>query len=159
MFWVTSAPVVAELPFGASPPPSVRPLRHLSAEELLQAIDQGLGDTQERLTWLRWHAWWAVNQVRRAEVRNPQPVAVGDFPSGSPQRANLEALVATMGAGSTETLLLKVEALRELSRFDEAQALLDSPALAVRRRQVDAVFIADRIRLRDALVVVLPVEP
>lgn len=159
MFWLTSARVVAEVPFGASPPPSVRPVRHLSADELLQAIDQGLGDTPDRLLRLRLHAWWAVNQVRRAEVRNPQPVAVGDFPPGSPQRANLEALVATMNNEGPETLLLKVEALRELSRFDEAQALLESPALAVRRRRADVAIIAERVRLRDALVVMLPVEP
>lgn len=158
-FWVWSAKVVAELPFFEPRPAAMVPVRHLTAAEYLQAIAQGLGDTPTNLDWLRRGAWWASNHARRAQGRGALVITVSDFPAGSPERANLEALVDMLEDGHGVDLFIKVDALRQLERFEEAQALLDSRMPLEPRFDAWANALADRIRLRDAVLVMLPPLP
>lgn len=165
IFWVESAKVLGEVaPWGdalASMPPGwvkAPAVRHLRGDEYLQAIADGLGDTPDRLGYLRRGAWWEANHSRRPRGTAQAPVGASDFAPDSPDRANLEALLATLDESNANQLLTKVEVLRELARFDEAQALLASPLLSEARLQAYVKLIGERIRLRDARVAQFPAK-
>ncbi|MDR7332247.1 hypothetical protein [Roseateles asaccharophilus] len=165
IFWVSSAKVLGSLaPWrdgAASAPPSWRraaTVRELTGDEFLQAIDQGLGDTPDKLSHLRHRAWWAANLTHRPRSEGAAPVAASDFAPGSAARANLEALAAAQDESNPEQRLTKAEALRELGRFDEAGQLLDSGHFKDSRLQPWVTLIQERIRLRDARVARLKLE-
>lgn len=165
IFWIESAKVLGEIgPWGepkASMPQGwtkAPRVRHLKGGEYLQAISAGLGDTPERIAYLRRSAWWEANHARRPRGQAQSPVEASDFAPGSPDRDNLEALLPTLDESNAQQLLMKVEVLRELARFEEAQALLDRPLLAEPRLQVWVRLIGERIRLRDARVAQLPTK-
>lgn len=165
-FWVDSAKVLGSIdPWraeAASPPPqawrNAPTTRELTGEELLQAIAQGLGDTPERLSHLRHRAWWAANQAHRPSADGQAPTSTSDFPPGSASRANLEALATELDEADVEQLLTKIEVLRELARFDEAERLLSNEKLGDERLKRWVSLIGERVRLRDARVAKLKAE-
>lgn len=165
IFWVSSAKVVGSMPPWRDPAASeprawkdAPAVRELTGEEFQQAIAQGLGDTPQKLSYLRHRAWWAANQAHRPSADGQAPTAASDFPPGSAARANLEALVAELDESDAEQLLTKIEALRELARFDEAEQLLKSDKLADARLKPWVALIGERVRLRDARVAKLKTE-
>lgn len=112
--------------------------------ELLWAIEHGLGDTPERAQKLRRRLWWAGNHPDRGSThKNPMTpeqthdnqVALLDLTRSSPDES--------------ATLLIQAELLRQLQRFDEALAILNSPALA---NDPLAIIIADNARLENTKV-------
>jgi hypothetical protein len=164
-FWVSSAKVVGSiapwLEVAASEPQAWKDapaVRDLTGEEFLQAIAQGLGDSPEKLGYLRRRAWWAANQAHRQDSDGQAPTATSDFVQGSAARANLEALAAGLDETNAEELLTKIEALRELARFEEADKLLQSDKLSDERLKPWVLLIGDRVRLRDARVAKLKTE-
>jgi hypothetical protein len=66
--------------------------------------------------YLRMHAWWAANDARR---RSALPAPFSDE-----EVRNLEGLIELLDESLNEDRLMKAEALRELSRFEEALRLL-----------------------------------
>lgn len=164
IFWVSSATQVGELsPWesSASAPKAwveAPVVQHLSGEALLQAIAQGLGDTPERLAYLRLRAWWAANRGRHAAEVPGEPVTVSDFPAGSADRANLEALAGALDEQVPHQRLLKAEALRELARFEEAERLLNSTSLDDPQLRAFVTTIRQRTAVRDARVAPVKTE-
>lgn len=164
-FWVSSAKVMGSMPpwrdASASEPQGWKdaaPVRELTGEEFQQAIAQGLGDTPQKLSYLRHRAWWAANQAHRRDSDDQAPTATSDFAPGSAARANLEALAAELDETDPEQLLTKIEALRELARFDEAEKLLKSDKLTDGKLKRWVSLIGERVRLRDARVAKLKTE-
>lgn len=165
-FWVSSAKVVGSIPpwrdeSASAPPQAWReapPIRELTGEEFLQAVAQGLGDTPQKLSYLRHRAWWAANQAYRPATDGQAPTATSDFATGSAARANLEALAAELDETDAEQLLTKIEVLRELARFEEADKLLKSDKLKDERLKRWVALIGERVRLRDARVAKLKTE-
>ena len=159
IFWIASAKVVGEIsPWGgeaASAPPAwkrAESVRALRGDEFLEAIAQGLGDSDNKLSYLRRRAWWDANHARRPRVEPGPPVAESDFAPGSAARANLEALVASMDESNPDQLLFKAEGLRQLARFGEAEKLLQSDKLTDPRMQAFVTAVKARTLLHDARV-------
>ncbi|HEY0955178.1 MAG TPA: hypothetical protein VGE36_10500 [Roseateles sp.] len=164
IFWVSSANRVGSIPpWGAeaSTPQAWRnaqAVRDLKGEEFLLAIAQGLGDTPDKLNYLRRQAWWEANHAHRPRGDEAGPAAASDFAPGTAARANLEALAAAQDEAQPEQRLTKAEALRELGQFDEAARLLDDDRLKDARLQRWVALMQERIRLRDARVAKLKTE-
>ncbi|HEY1129898.1 MAG TPA: hypothetical protein VGF12_10875 [Roseateles sp.] len=163
-FWVSSAQVVGRFQPGQRHPAPPQAwldapvVRALTGDEFLQAIAQGLGETADRLSHLRHRVWWEANHAHRRATEVQDPTSESDFPPGSATRANLEALLASLEESDPEQLLTKIEALRELARFDEADRLLASAALQDGPLQPWVRLIRERVRLRDARVTRLKTE-
>ncbi len=127
-------------------------------EDCYRALDQGLGDTPEREKRLRLRAWHRHNDALRGVVLDSLGLPEIAHPRACPcgrWRDNLEALVPLLAAEvAEEERLLAAEALRELGRFEEARALLESlrePRLA----RIRDLLLA-RCRARDAQLFELP---
>lgn len=71
---------------------------------------------REKERYLRLRAWWAGNDPRRQSDRA--------LPMSDDEIANLRALLPFLDEADENDRLMKAEALRELSMFPEAQALL-----------------------------------
>lgn len=164
IFWVSTAKTVGSMPpWGAEADTpqawrNAQTVRDLREEEFLLAIAQGLGDTPEKLNYLRRQAWWEANHAHRPRGDAAPPAAASDFAPGTPARANLEALAAAQDEAQPEQRLTKAEALRELGQFDEAARLLDDDRLKDARLQRWVTMIRERIQLRDARVAKLKLE-
>ena len=84
-----------------------------------RALASGMGNTRDKLFYLRLRFWWAANDPFRDGGTDAQlPEDFGE---------NLEALAAMMDPAKPEDALMVAEAWRQLGRFDEAAALLDRP--------------------------------
>jgi len=83
-----------------------------------EAIDRGLGSDQERELALRVLAWWRGNDRFRKDAARDR------YPTDRRAIRNIERLVDLCGDGNHEILLTRVEALRQLGRFDEASETL-----------------------------------
>ncbi len=85
--------------------------------DYLHATRNGTGDTKERMRYIRMRLWWRGNdRIRRKECTQlPQE-----------HLENLAELVSLLSEDDAYQKLMKAEVLRELSRFDEAQRLLES---------------------------------
>lgn len=80
------------------------------------AISNGTADTEEKLRYVRMRLWWTGNdRVRRGEITK--------LPKEHIQ--NLSELASLLSEKDPNQRLMKAEVLRELSRFDEALALLE----------------------------------
>lgn len=87
-------------------------------ETYLEALKlQGLSTDEER--YIRFRLWWGWNDVRR-----DSGVAT---PLTEQEAENLEKLIPMLDVSTQIGLLAKAEALRELGRFDECIALIDTP--------------------------------
>lgn len=88
-----------------------------TADDYRWALENGLGNREDRLFHLRVQLWWTSNTRRR----------MGHQTSLLPyERENLEAILSILRKRppTSENTLVEVEILRELSRFSEAVALL-----------------------------------
>jgi hypothetical protein len=86
-----------------------------SLDDYFALIANGAGDPQkERYTRLR--AWWAGNDQRRTNA--------SEIPMSPLEVENLTAFAHTLDESDSNELVMKAEAMRELSRFDDALSLL-----------------------------------
>jgi hypothetical protein len=171
IFWVEDAVVLGKI---AIPGDGTQPsawekavaARFLSEEEYLDAVATGVATTPKRLVQLRILAWRAANdcalgrgQYRAYRQQGPSapalPCRLPTFPEGSRARGNLEALVDVFHVEGDNALLLRVEMLRELGRFAEAQTLL---ATAPASSAQIAHWMQDRINRKDDKVAVLDLK-
>jgi hypothetical protein len=103
---------------------------NLSAEDYRSAIEAGLAQPgTHREIALRTRYWWALNDRRRHNTEDTPTLGDGTF------QTNLDALARALGAAiergdfsnreeGLQLALQLAEALRELSRFDDALQLL-----------------------------------
>lgn len=156
MFWVASARVLGHLQaglHGEDPTWVAAPVvRALAGEEFLEALAAGLGDTPQRERYLRLRAWWSANAGFRQVGTPAATPGMSDFPSGSPARANLEALAPLLDEDQLPDRLLKAELMRQLARFDEAQALLPTEPPQDAGARARWSLIRERLAARDARV-------
>ena len=161
-FWVDEAKEVGKIDFGddnSNVPDEwkqAKRIRFLTVEEYLEAIEKGMGRTQEEKLHLRHLAWWAANDPLRKESDNTAQKS--PFLPGTKARKNLEQLVTEswlnqipiqssffknlyfylsklFSRSSLKRLtvtdpnkrLMKAEALRQLGRFEEALTTLQAP--------------------------------
>lgn len=127
-YWVADAPVLGEIqPVAGQPIPqkwaAARSVSPLTAGELLQALDAGLGTDPAREQRLRILAWWAANDARRPPAFEPDRVIERPLPIEA--EANLHRLFDLLDPDDPEDRLFKAEAARELGSFSAAAALLE----------------------------------
>ena len=84
--------------------------------DYFEAIENGVGDTTEKLRYLQVRLWWAGNDVIR---KNP------DKSLPEKHLKNLEALEVLLDEDDPDERLMRAEVCRELGKFDEARQLLD----------------------------------
>ncbi len=88
-------------------------------KDYFAAIDSKLANTDEKRTYIRTRIWWLGNdKIRRRKASELPPKHI----------RNLKALVLLPleDDPEPEQILMRADALRELSRFDEALALLEA---------------------------------
>ncbi len=127
-YWVADAPVLGEIESVAGQPipqkwAAARPVPALTAGELLQALDAGLGSDPAREQRLRILAWWAANDDRRPPAFEPDKVVHTQLPVEA--EANLRRLYDLLDPANPEDRLFKAEAARELGAFTAAAVLLE----------------------------------
>jgi hypothetical protein len=123
-------------------------MQRLDEAGYLEALAQGLATTPEQELELRIHAWWRGNDPHR-KLEGPDR-----HPSTPEAIANAERLIELTNEGEHELVLFRAEALRELGRFEEAQASLYglcsdyapareklSELIAARSRDLDVLFL------------------
>jgi hypothetical protein len=123
-------------------------MQRLDESGYLEALEQGLATTPEQELELRIHAWWRGNDRHRKLDTSDR------YPSTPAAIANAERLIELTNDGEHELVLFRAEALRELGRFEEAQAALYglcsdyapareklSELIAERSRDLDVLFI------------------
>ncbi len=155
-YWVADAPVLGEVEPGAGQPlPSdwvaALPVRALQADELLLALEAGLGRDPAREQQLRILSWWAANDARRPPAFEPDLEL--DTPLPPEAEANLRSLFDLLDPAEPEARLFKAEAARELGEFAAAATLLASELPA--RYQTSAARIRELAQKGDHLVRVL----
>lgn len=117
-------------------------------DEYYRALDLGLAGTAEEERTVRVLAWWRANDGER----NGEQRASRSAPAAARWKKNLEALVFLVAEEDDGERLMKAELLRELGRFDVAQAVLDqitSPNVAGVVRQFRALCDARDTRVRE----------
>lgn len=97
---------------------SPTPVHYLEALE-----SQNLSTDEER--YIRFRLWWLWNDVRR-----DSGVAT---PLTDQEVQNLESLMLLLDGAKQNDILAKAEALRELGRFNECIALIDTPVVRTER--------------------------
>lgn len=89
-----------------------------SEADYLAALTSGIANTEEKMRYVRKRLWWTGNdRIRRGDAQPLSEVHV----------RNLEALALLLPEADPINRLMKAEAMRELSRFDEALSLLAKP--------------------------------
>jgi hypothetical protein len=124
-FWFNDAKRVGEIELFAlddSVPPEWRAVPDaivLDEEKLLDAIDNGLGNSPERNKYLRLSAWHAFNDRFRGDEPSQK------FDLGNRQRANMEELENLFQwSEEWDDLFILVEVCRQLGKFEKAQNFL-----------------------------------
>jgi hypothetical protein len=97
---------------------AVAEIEALDENSYYEAIDGGLGSDHERELALRVLTWWRGNDRFRKDA------AQGRYPTDRRAIRNIERLVDLCAEGDHEILLTRVEALRQLGRFEEASETL-----------------------------------
>lgn len=121
VFWSDECEEVGQI--GLSADHEIKPeWRHLDfAEEpterdYIDVISNGFADTEKKLRYVRTRLWWAGNdRIRRKEIDR----------LSDEHLKNLHALVVILAEDKDDQRLMKAEALRELSRFNDALRLLE----------------------------------
>jgi hypothetical protein len=136
VYWTETASAVSD----RTPPPeaeagrvAVPPLLIEALDEhfCFEALDAGLAPTPEYELALRVLTWWRGNDQFRKSA------ASGRFPTDPRAIRNLERLVELCTEGDHEVLLTRVEALRQLGRFDDASDALSGLCKRLRRRRCE----------------------
>ncbi|MCC6784594.1 MAG: hypothetical protein IT457_17245 [Planctomycetes bacterium] len=117
-------------------------------QDYYRALRNGLANGLSEERDVRIEAWWRSNDPAR------YPDAHADAPHAGPgeREANLRALIPLLDESESQWLIMKAEALRELSRFDEALALLDridEPALRAAAARIRTLCVAREASLKE----------
>jgi hypothetical protein len=153
-FWVSDAKEVGEISWGddSNVPKKwklAKRIRFLTAAEYLEAIEMGMGRTPEQKLHLRLFAWWAANDPLR-QAQPDKTAQKSPFLQGSNARKNLEQLVKLLLVTEPNQRLMKAEALRQLSRFEEALKILQAPLPKEFTKVVN--WMRRLVKARDSLV-------
>lgn len=92
----------------------------LSLNELAEAIEKGMGNTNEREIYLRIQYWHNANHLRR----NTAPTFLLDKDNQTLVQ-NLHRLLELLDDNNANQRLYKAEIFRELGRFDESETMLN----------------------------------
>jgi hypothetical protein len=128
-YWVEDAQKLGELELSSGQPvpakwAAAQPIQALNANELLLALEAGLGSDPRREQQLRILAWWAANDIRRPPAFEPKREF--NTPLSPEAKANLQRLFDLLDPDDPAGRLFKAEAARELGDFSTATALLAS---------------------------------
>lgn len=114
-------------------------------QDYFSALDAGMGDTPQKLRYLRTRLWWVGNDpIRQSPVHTLPP----------PHLDNLARLALVLSDDDPQQRLLKAEVFRELGFFKDALALLESDSFG--ELQENAMFIALRCRAEEPQVARFP---
>lgn len=122
LFWADECEKVGQLdPFRGAKEKSEDWSRLEYAEEpseadYFAALSSGIADTDNKIRYLRMRLWWTGND--RIRCGESQQLTDAHF-------RNLEAFSVLLSDSDHNQRLMKAEAMRELSRFDEALSLLN----------------------------------
>lgn len=143
LLWLDELDVVGEIePVGKSIEfPEARDYRSPSFNEYLAMLETGISHKNKKL-YLHIRAWWAGNDMRRLDLQR--------IPLSEDETNNLTSLAELLDISDDNDRIMKVEALRELGRFEEAASLLESPF--AESFEAVAGFIKTLISEQDALV-------
>jgi hypothetical protein len=97
--------------------PAIEPLDETG---LFQALAQGIAHSPELELELRVAIWWRGNDVFRGA---DAPVG---YATSTEATSNMERFIEMMSDGAEDLLLFRSEALRQLGRFEEVEASLQS---------------------------------
>ncbi len=89
-------------------------------KDYFRALKEGLAETAAQERHLRILTWWKSNESQRRCYPNPEQAI-----DTSMRQDNIAALIPLLDEESPKDLLMKAEALRQLSRFDEALVILE----------------------------------
>ncbi len=143
-YWVDEAEVKGQVPAFGEPedvPEDVpedwkraEPVKHLTIEEYIEALDAGVGTGKKKERYLRLHLWWAVNDIvrRNATARIPTRYL-------KKLHENLSKLSALLTERDPNQRILKAEIAREMGDFAKAVSLLEGLPSEFR-------WVADRIK-------------
>lgn len=119
LFWVKDCKVIGEWDiFDTNDHPEWEHLDEVatpSQADFIKALKTGLAKSDEQILYVRMRLWWAGNDKIR---RGKHATLTKDL------LANLTELEKILSPEKVDQRLLKAEALRELSRFEEALHLL-----------------------------------
>lgn len=121
LFWISDCKVIAKWQrFGSKGDhPEWRNLEKVLEPveaDYFRALASGVAKTDEQIRYVRTHLWWIGNDPKRRGKRHEL---------SEDHLKNLTELEKTLSPEGEGGRLLKAEALRELSRFEEALQLLD----------------------------------
>jgi len=93
-------------------------------DEYLALAEKGV-ETKDKERYIRLHAWWLGNDVRRWTQNKKMCWRQNEeIPISDREASNLEALAKLLDESKPEDILMKAEIMRELGRFNDAIALL-----------------------------------
>lgn len=121
LFWIRDCKVIAEWDFFSDTMdhPEWKTLEIASTPseaDYFRALSSGVAKSKKQILYVRMHLWWRGNDRRRKGKHTELP---------EKHIVNLTELEKILSAQNKNERLLKAEALRELSRFEEALALLN----------------------------------
>lgn len=155
-FWVSDAKELGEIAYWSNKNvpdewKQAKYIRFLTEAEYLEAIEMGMGKTQDKNFYLRLLAWWAANDpLRQNEAQQNKTAKKSPFLLGSKARKNLEQLVKLLSLTDPNQRIMKAEALRQLGRFEEALKILQAPFPKKFTKVVD--WIRSLVKKRDSIV-------
>ena len=124
-YWVDQAEVKGEIaPSGESKRvpeewKRAEPVKHLTIEEYIEALDAGVGTDSEKERHLRVHFWWAVNDIVRRDANAQIPTSYAQK-----LNENLAKLSALLDESDPNDRIMKAEIARETGDFTQAVLLL-----------------------------------
>ena len=125
-FWTDEAQTLGYLLRGSTPHPEqahwedAPAIQPLDEAGLMNALEQGLDYSPELELELRVAIWWRGNDIFRVE-----DAPVGHATS-TEAISNMERFLEMMAEGAEDLLLFRAEALRQLGRFQEVEASLQT---------------------------------
>jgi len=113
-------------------------------EKALNSIK--LNDDEER--YLRIQLWWVYNNSRRWELKKKDITNI--------EQENLSILLNLLNPDNSDELIMIIEILRELSRFNEAKIFSNKPIDDKYKYEID--FLRELIKIEDSFVKKFPNE-
>lgn len=106
---------------------TAQPIRDLSIDDYIEALDTGLGSTREKERYLRGHFWWAVNDIIRRNSHAQIPMRYVQK-----WRENLTKLSVLLDERNPNDRIMKAEIAREMEDFNQAIRLLEDVPVNLR---------------------------